>query len=78
MTIRDNIWGDSQNTLSVSIYRIIVVSIWYFFKNHDSDISNDKVNDAFHDDYIKYNEIISAKKIGKVIENVIKQSTVII
>ena len=47
-------------------------------KNHDSDISNDKVNDTFHDDYIKNNEIISAKKIGKVIENVIKQSTVII
>ena len=34
-------------------------------KNHDSDISNDKVNDAFHDDYIKYNEIISAKKNRK-------------
>ena len=36
------------------------------------------MNDAFHDDYIKNNEIISAKKIGNVIENVIKQSTVII
>ena len=32
-------------------------------ENHDSDINNDKVNDAFHDDYIKYNEIISAKKM---------------
>ena len=36
----------------------------------------DKVNDALRDDYIEY-VTISAKKIGKVIENVIKQSTVI-
>ena len=27
VTIRDNILGDGQNTLSVSIYRIIIVSI---------------------------------------------------
>ena len=47
-------------------------------ENHYSDISNDKVNDTFHDNYIKNNEIISVKKIGKVIESVIKQSTVMI